>query len=598
MKKIHKNTQRKKGDKYFTYSFFFLFFLILIATPAFPAQAERTIVKKGAVSSNAEKQNYTTWARPVKSYLYSSENQTLTRVEAIENQILYETYDSHFKLIKKCAIPKELDLFGGFYAGETANYLVFGQKNPKESNQKEIIRVVKYTKTWKRLGSCGLSDCNTTIPFEAGSLRFAESGNMLYIRTCHKMYTSSDGLNHQANLTFSVDTSAMKITDSFSDVSNLSDGYVSHSFNQWIQVDGQDLLAVDHGDAYPRSLVLIKYSQPAGSPTFLNSSDVSLNSCSSLHLLDFPGEIGDNTTHASVGGFEVSSSAYLVAGNYANTATRENRNIFLSVTPKEAFLDGSSTTPTLIYLTDISANAKQSTTTPQLVKINDNRFLVLWEEILRKTNGYQYRTCYLLVDGNGKACSKLQRFSGKLSECQPIVAGQQVIWYYTQNSAPIFCTIPADGTEAEDHPLPGDEFTLQGITYQVTKREGTTKTAAVKSVAATKKSTLTIPDSITIMGETYLVTELKNYALGNCKKTKKVVLGKNLIKLENTLFSYPNQIKTIVIKSTKLKTVHRYAFTELSSQAVIQVPKSKVTAYRKLLKGRIASSQVRAIPNK
>ena len=37
---------------------------------------------------------------------------------------------------------------------------------------------------------------------------------------------------------FTVDESTMKTTDSMYEVSNLQDGYVSHSFNQFIKTDG------------------------------------------------------------------------------------------------------------------------------------------------------------------------------------------------------------------------------------------------------------------------------------------------------------------------------------------------------------------------
>ena len=56
-----------------------------------------------------------------------------------------------------------------------------------------------------------------------------------------------------------VDTASMKVTDSYTDISNISQGYVSHSFNQFIDLDGNQIVAVDHGDAYPRSVVLTKY---------------------------------------------------------------------------------------------------------------------------------------------------------------------------------------------------------------------------------------------------------------------------------------------------------------------------------------------------
>ena len=82
------------------------------------------------------------------------------------------------------------------------------------------------------------------------------------------MYRADDGYNHQANVTIQLDMSTMKITDSFTDVLNNNYGYVSHSFNQFIKIDSDKIVAVDHGDAYPRSIVLTKYKTSVSSGKF------------------------------------------------------------------------------------------------------------------------------------------------------------------------------------------------------------------------------------------------------------------------------------------------------------------------------------------
>ena len=84
------------------------------------------------------------------------------------------------------------------------------------------------------------------------------------------MYTSADGLNHQANMTFQVNftTAPMTVTDKQYTVYNTSTGYARHSFNQFIRVENNKILAIDHGDAYPRSIVLFKYGKDVSSGTF------------------------------------------------------------------------------------------------------------------------------------------------------------------------------------------------------------------------------------------------------------------------------------------------------------------------------------------
>ncbi len=63
--------------------------------------------------------------------------------------------------------------------------------------------------------------------------------------------------------------------------------YVSHSFNQFILTDGSDLLVVDHGDAYPRSVALAKYTLKAGAENVLNKG------CSRVNALKIQGKGGN-----------------------------------------------------------------------------------------------------------------------------------------------------------------------------------------------------------------------------------------------------------------------------------------------------------------
>ena len=55
-----------------------------------------------------------------------------------------EYYDDNFMIQSKKSLDMELELWGGFYAGSDAYYLVEGQKNTAESDTAEVIRVIKY----------------------------------------------------------------------------------------------------------------------------------------------------------------------------------------------------------------------------------------------------------------------------------------------------------------------------------------------------------------------------------------------------------------------------------------------------------------------
>ncbi len=414
-------------------------------TPQAQLTGIQPVIEIGTVtptsSNNVNKQNYinaSRWSTPVTSYLYENKNGGLTRVEYCNQKVIVEDYDSTFQIQSAKEIEMELPLWGGFFAGKDFNFLVFGQKNTSENDSQEVIRVVKYSKDWQREGSTSLYGANTNVPFDAGNLRMTQYGNMLYIRTSHKMYTSKDGLNHQANLTFSVRISDMTITDQFSKVMNTGCGYVSHSFNQFITTDNSILLAADHGDAYPRSVVLIKYHKDAGNDTFTDT----YNFCDYIDVLPIQGSTGANDTGVSVGGLAVSDSSYLVAGNSVaqdNTyQTSGTRNIFVTSTPKDQF----HTEQTKIHwITNYKQSDKVSISNPHMVKISNQKFLLLYT-IDGKIN-------YTYLDGAGNQTSDIYTMEGKLSDCQPILYQDKILWYYTNNSIPSFCSISLNSANGQ-----------------------------------------------------------------------------------------------------------------------------------------------------
>lgn len=186
-----------------------------------------------ATSSNLNDHYYVNaerFAAPVRSTL-AREGDNYVRVECIGSDLVVEYYDTAFNYLSGKKIPLELPVYGGVYLCEDYNFVVVGQMNLEENDEVEVFRIIRYSKDWVRQDSVGLYGANTYIPFDAGSLRFDRSGDILYIRTCHEMYASADGSNHQANVMIAVRISDMTVVDSLTKVLNLNYGYVSHSFN-------------------------------------------------------------------------------------------------------------------------------------------------------------------------------------------------------------------------------------------------------------------------------------------------------------------------------------------------------------------------------
>ena len=417
---------------------------VIVSSSVVMADAE--IVTSSDFVSTSYSHDYSRWASVIRSYLVGCDDGRLMRVYLGSKGYYVEYYDSNFNLLESKTIDKELSLLGGFYAGKDAYYIVSGQNNPDELADVECFRITKYDKNWNRITSAGLYDCNTYVPFDAGSLRMTEASGYLFIRTSHTMYKSDNGYHHQANVTIQLDESTMKITDSFTNVGNSSYGYVSHSFNQFIKTDGNHIVAVDHGDAYPRSLALIKYKTDFTSGQFCsnigywwdsNKHAVVNNSCDVTDLLTISGQIGDNTTNATIGGFEISDTSYIVAASSIDQEKQEGlRNIYILTQSKEDETVKSN------QITDISG--KYNATSPYLVKINNNKFMVMWTIKNDNTVYYAY------IDGNGNLISDINTMSGQLSDCEPIVYNGMVLWYICSNKKITFYGINTDGTTFGD----------------------------------------------------------------------------------------------------------------------------------------------------
>lgn len=382
------------------------------------------------------------WPGMQNSYLTQNADGTINTID-IGGSIAIDTYDSSFKRVSARDMAFELPIFGTFYSGKSYNYIAYGQDNTKQSDSKEVIRIVKYDKAFHRLGSVSIKggESFTISPFTASGGRMAEDGNRLIFHTARTRYKTSDGLNHQSQLTVIVDTDSMKVLNSLGEY---QPNHVSHSFNQFVAFDGEKHVLLDHGDAYPRSVVLHRQSGE--------------NEYSELELFKISGKKGDNYTGVSVGGFQVTSGYYIAAVNSIDQSkmgtaiyneksglTVDERDVYLCVAPA---LNTASSNVRKIKLTQYAGTGRTASA-PKLVRISGNRLVVLWQEIIREKGndtGFAYGPLkYLVIDGSGKASGKIKGMDNFiLSSCDPIVYGDRLVWYVNQGASRIFYTIEVD----------------------------------------------------------------------------------------------------------------------------------------------------------
>lgn len=376
---------------------------------------------------NENKHNYhiwPNWAENKDSYLYEDKGK-IYRVESLKNDlILVERYNQDFKVEKRKFIKKELEIWGGFHASKDFNYVFLGKKNKEEKDDVEVIRIIKYDKAWQKISHASIFGANTEEPFRAGSLRTAEYKDHLYVNTSHRMYKSKrDGLNHQANLLFSLDTNTMKIIDIEYSTRNTSVGYVSHSFNQFILIDGQqNIVSLDHGDAFPRTINLSKFPKKAKDGKFIASWGGNSPKNKNLSIKKIPGNTGDNYTGITVGGFQSTKDAYITAYTYKESKDK-NPALYIANVDKDNLTDKS-------LVTKIIAENAQN---PILKTINQLECYIIWNDI--KTVNEKTKTLnFAKIDSKGNI-GEITRVKDKsISDCQPIIYKGGLLWYSSNKS--------------------------------------------------------------------------------------------------------------------------------------------------------------------
>ena len=119
----------------------------------------------------------------------------------------------------------------------------------------------------------------------------------------------------------------------------------------------------------------------------------------------------------------MSSSSYIVAQStvdldYINTS--KTRNVYVSAVSKDL------STNKLNKITSY-AEGTDSASAPQLVKINNNSFLLLWA---RDT-----KVSCVKLNADGTVNGSIHTFEGSLSDCQPVIKNGRAVWYvYDKNN--------------------------------------------------------------------------------------------------------------------------------------------------------------------
>lgn len=161
---------------------------------------------------------------------------------------------------------------------------------------------------------------------------------------------------------------------------------------------------------------------------------------------------------------------------------------------------------------------------------------------------------------------------------------------------------------AVELPKPGTAFSYKGLKYKVRKATEKEKTVSVIGAVSKSVKKITIPSDVKYKDLTFKVDYIRSSSFRNLKKLESVSIGRNVTAIgprafqnckmlssvkigkgvtgigNYAFYGSEKKLKYVKIYSVKLSKVGKKAFYQSSSNGVMKVPSSKLSAYKKLLK--------------
>ncbi len=380
--------------------------------------ASKTV--NGVLSNNIHDGEYYSRAAVSMSAMVNNNDGTISRVESFGDIILVERYNAKLTLIEQKFLNMELPIYGGCFSGANVNYVLFGNENYSNDKKKETVRVVVYSKNWQRLGAASLYGCNTQVPFEGCNVDLSECGEATYVRMGHRTYEGVD-----TTLTFGFNSSNFYVFDILCSDPDTKKSVFRDSAATFIDVSDGSVVVADHSLVDPYACMVSKFDSGVG----VSFSEKKVFKNTALAL-------GDGT--AVLGGVAAASQYYLLAGSASpQDGTSTNNNIFIAAVPKNTF-EGSAE---IGYLTGFAYGDGYTANAPYLVKIDGDHFVVIWE----CTKGYAETETvnYAYIDGAGNLRAEVQSMEGCLSDCKPVLCGNNIYWYTTNGVSMKINSIPS-----------------------------------------------------------------------------------------------------------------------------------------------------------
>lgn len=155
--------------------------------------------------------------------------------------------------------------------------------------------------------------------------------------------------------------------------------------------------------------------------------------------------------------------------------------------------------------------------------------------------------------------------------------------------------------EGEKEPLIEvlDEFDARGISYMVTEIKDGKVYVEVTGVINDRATTVYIPKKTEYNKTEMIVSSIGEDSFSYLERLRKVVVAADITHIAKDAFKGAEKFSRLVIKTSALNKVEKNIFKDVSSKLVVEVPKKKLTSYKKLFNNKGAKiKEIRAIKNR
>ncbi len=366
------------------------------------------------------------------------------------------------------------------------------------------------------------------------------------------------GQGHQGFLMIEVDENTLK--------GEIIKCDYAHSFAQYIDKNDKNIYVLEQSEGN-RSTDLTKFDKN------------NLKNYTKISVLPYGGHRTSAwavACYASVDGMALSKNNALCIGTSIDQSKYDSartsalpHNIYLTVTPMNNFTEESTKVK---WLTNYSSKGK-SFTGLEITKINDNKFMVSWQEFEESQKMTDNDTLsihklhYIFIDENGNKIGKEYTANASFSDCKKVVKGNKVVYYASNENMVDFYTIDTNTGK------------LSKVIYRVAGDNATWNLS--------KDGTLTISGSgkITVDPEAHFIGPLSSTAgsygyssSDNAWKPIKELVNK--IVIENGITSIPDKefsgfsnLTEVTLPNT-MKTIGKEALAYCNSLSRVLVPSS------------------------